>query len=108
MKGQKLAIDNLEIDIKHLREQLQQKKSLNVNSEDPLKMLREEVHINKILAETKLPEELETYKRELELYTMVVNDPEPSQQEINNITEEVMSITHQEMVLLRYLANRIC
>lgn len=94
LKGQQKAIESLEINIKHMRDQLHHKRSFHPTTDDPLEVIKEEVHINKILAETKLPEELEACKKELELYTMVANEPEPSQEDLDILSQEVFNIEH--------------
>lgn len=74
-----------------MRDQLHHKKSFHPTTDDPLEVIKEELHINKILAESKLPDELEACKKELEFYAMVAKEPEPSQEDLNKLTQEVFN-----------------
>lgn len=95
MKQQQKAIDNIDLEIKHLKGELERKKSLYPSSEDPVKVIKEEVHINKILANNKLPEELNSLKGEREIYTTVSSEPDPTQSDIDKLATDIETINNE-------------
>lgn len=107
MKQQQKAIENLDVEIKHLKDELERKKALHPSSEDPVKIIKEEVHINKILSESKLPEELKDLKKELEIYVTVATDPEPTQNEIDKLVADVEAVNNEIKNLQRKVATNI-
>lgn len=105
LKQQQKAIENLDLEVKHLKDELDRKRALHPTSEDPVKVIREELHINKILAESKLPEELNALKKELEVYATVANEPEPTQDDIDKLAAEVEAINNDIKTLQRKVAT---
>lgn len=105
MRQQQKVIDNLDMEIKHLKNELERKKALHPGSEDPVEVMKEEVHINKILADSKLPEELNALKKELEIYATVATEPEPNQDDINKLSADVEAINNEIKNLQRKIAT---
>lgn len=105
MKQQQKAIEYLDMGIKQLKDELERKKTLHPSSEDPVKVIKEEVHINKILSESKLPEELKALKKELEIYVTVASDPEPTQDDLNKLAADVDEVNNEIKNLQRKVAT---
>lgn len=105
IKQQQKAIENLDLEIKHLKSELERKKALHPSSEDPVKVIKEEVHINRILSENKLPEELKMLKKELEIYVTVVTEAEPTQAELEKLAADVEAVNNEIKNLQRKVAT---
>lgn len=105
LRQQQKAVEQLETEVKHLKEELERKKNLQPSSDDPMKVIKEEVHINRILAESKLPDELKAFKKDLEIYATVATEPEPNQEELDKLAEEVEGVNNEVKALQRKMAT---
>lgn len=83
------TLNNLENDIKNVRDVLSQKKLRRPTNMDPLVQISEEIHINKILTENQLPEEKSTVESEMKIYEAVAFEAEPHQYDLNSLVKTV-------------------
>lgn len=67
------------------------RKPANIN---PIVQISEQIHINKILTESKLPEEKAEVEDELQIYETVVFDPEPMQYDLDRLINLVNIIEY--------------
>lgn len=82
-------MNSLESEIKNSRDALNAKKLLRPSRTNILQEISEELHINKILTETQLPEERLAAESELHIYETVSFEADPIQFDIDSLTREV-------------------
>lgn len=80
---------NIENDIRITRNSLNQKKYQKPINVDPIKQKEGELHINKILVDTQLPEEEKLIQNELDVCEHVAVEPEPQQKDLDKLIQGV-------------------